>query len=157
MKKVIFSILFLFSANSLQADQTPVKLIQSVYTPRCLNGAQIERLKDCKNILGEVDNEPLYQKIEKLDTASNPEENLQILEAVAKTYAEIIQEREVEGLKKREWLHSMIQLNMAYLQLGGMRDKSGDHEPLNGLIRRKLKRYLPKELQNNTEIFYTLE
>lgn len=122
-----------------------------------LNEGQLQRVKACKALLGEVDREPLEKTVEKIQKAANPEENLQIMEAVSATYAEVVKEKEVEGLKKREWLHSMIQLNMAYLQLGGIQDKSGGNEPLNGLIRRRLLKHLPQELFNHPEIFYTLE
>ena len=118
-----------------------------------LTPLQIERLKVCRELLQEVDNKPLQTRIRELEKAPYPEENLQILEAVARTYDEIVREQKVEGQKNKEWLHSMITLNMAYFQLGGLHASDGNQDPLNRLIRHKLKEYLSSALLNRPEIF----
>ena len=76
---------------------------------------------------------------------------------MAKTYADIVREINVEGQKKKEWLYSMVCLNMAYLQFGGSQGKSGSTTELNRLIRQKLKKYLPPELLKQPGFAYSLE
>ena len=76
---------------------------------------------------------------------------------MAKTYADIVREVNVEGKKKKEWLYSMVCLNMAYLQFGGSQGKSGSTTELNRLIRRKLKGYLPPNALKRDGFFYSLE
>ena len=126
------------------------------YAAQNLTSAQTERVKTAKLLLGVVDKKSLEQTIKELQGTSYPEGNLQILEAVAKSYVDIIREQNVEGKGKKEWLYSMIQLNMAYFQLGGDPNNREDTS-LNLLIRRKLQKYLPAELFTNPKLFHSLE
>jgi hypothetical protein len=115
---------------------------------------QMERVKACKRLMDGADGKSLEQTVMDLERTPYIEENLLILEAVAKTYSEIILKYEVASKRKKEWLHSMVMLNMAYLQLGG--GEQDGTSALNTLISRKLVGYLPPDLFKNTEIFQSL-
>ena len=121
-------------------------------TPR-----DIERVKALKAVLYDVDTKSLRETIEELEKTRHPQINLQMREAMAKTYADIVREVNVEGKKKKEWLYSMVCLNMAYLQFGGSQGKSGSTTELNRLIRQKLKKYLPPNALKQPGVFYSLE
>lgn len=120
-----------------------------------LNPQQIERIKEAKKLLGSVDPRTVGDISAELSKTRFAEENLQILEAVAQTYRDMILEYEEVTNDKREWLHSMILLNMAYFQFGGSSEQ-GD-TGLNIVIRRKLRKYMSPELMANPNLFYSLE
>ena len=116
-----------------------------------------ERLRVCKRLLAGVDGKSFEESLLDIEQSSSPHENLQILEAEAKVFAEIVQEQNVVGQKKKEWLYSMVTLNMAYLQLAGIDAKQSQDSPLDKLIRRKLKEHLPSYLKENQEVFHSLQ
>ena len=120
-------------------------------------GQDIERVKALKAILYDVDTKSLPETIEELQKTRHPQINLQMREAMAKTYADIVRDVNVEGQKKKEWLYSMVCLNMAYLQFGGSQGTPGSTSSLNRLIRRKLKGYLPPNALKQAGFFYSLE
>ncbi len=122
-----------------------------------LTPQQIERVQVCKRLLLEVDSKPLPKTIVELEHTPYPEENLQIMEAVAMTYADIVKEQTVDDDKNKKWLYGMIMLNMAYLQLGGDQYAVGGNAPLNRLICRKLREHLPPDLLNHPGLFHPLE
>ena len=122
-----------------------------------LTADEIVRLKVCKRLSAGIDKKSFEESLAALERYPYPEENLQILEAMTRTYVEIIQQGNVVEQKTKEWLYSMIALNMAYLQLGGIQVKQDEDTPLNKLIRQKLKEHLPVILQENQEIFKPLE
>lgn len=122
-----------------------------------LSEAQIERVKACKALLGEVDGKSLQSTIDDLESRPYSEENLQILEAVAGTYEEIVREQNLMDLAQKERLHGMIRLNMAYLQFGGSEDTVGGASGLNYLICRKLKTHLPAAIWSHPGIFHSME
>ena len=113
-----------------------------------LSEKDIERVKIVKETVGEVEKKPLSQMIGELEKTTHPEINLAIKEAMAHAYADIVHEQNVQGQGKKEWLYSMIALNMAYFQFGGDKDSAGGTKNLNKLIRYKLKMYLPPEIFN---------
>jgi len=146
IRLIIFLILFLtppvFAAEKYSSEG------QDSYALSFLTPEQVERLKECRHILRNVDQRPFSAVVKDLKKSGRPEANLQILEATAKTYADIVEEQNVTTIKSKEFLYSMVQLNMAFLQLGGdARNVGGGKDgPLNRLICRKLKIYLPPEL-----------
>ena len=76
---------------------------------------------------------------------------------MAKTYTDIVREINVKGQKKKEWLYSMVCLNMAYLQFGGSQGKYGSTTELNRLIRKKLKEYLPGDVFKQSGYLHSLQ
>ena len=132
------------------------KSTQNSFQPR-LSPEQSERVRKCKQILREVDSKSFEQTLDQLTRSPYPEENIQILEAMAKTYADIVEEMQVRDQSRKEGLYGMIQLNMAYLQFGGGSGAAGTREPLYRLIRNKLRSYLSVKILENQKLFYSLE
>jgi len=119
-----------------------------------LSQAQIQRVKTAKGLLGAADPRTAGEIGDELSKGRFTEENLQIFEAIAQTYRDMVVEYNV-GPEKKEWLHSMILLNMAYFQFGG--SSEANDTGLNIMIRRKLKQYLSPELLADPNLFYSLE
>ena len=161
-KKFICAIIFLsiISAHSnarAEAQSIHEYSHQENVPVRNLTADEMGRLRSCKRLLGGVDTKSFEQSLFDLKHSSFPHENLQILEAMTKTYTEIVQEQNVVGQKKKEWLYSMVALNMAYLQLAGINATQSQDSPLDKLIRWKLKEHLPEGLKENKKIFHPLK
>ena len=120
-----------------------------------LNEEDINQLKKIKEMLKDVDHKPLAQWIKETQKTQYPRLNISIKEAMAKVYIDIVRDHKVEGVKKKEWLYSMIALNMAYLQFGG--GDSNKAPDLDRLIRQKLKGYLPSGIVSKQGFHYSLE
>ena len=119
-----------------------------------LTAPEIEHVKAFKKLIRDVDGKSLMQTIAEIETAANPQLELQMQEAIAKTYADIVLEEKVGDLKQKEWLYSMVTINMAYLQFGAKQDDSGN--ALNRMIRKKLREYLPPEVLSSPEFLRKL-
>jgi hypothetical protein len=124
---------------------------------RYLTQQDIQRVREVKQLLNGIDKESLQQTINDLEKTRYPQINLQIREAMAKTYTDIAQEFNVTGQKKKEWLYSMVCLNMAYLQFGGDQGNSRNSTDLNRLIRQKLNGYLPLKVLKQHGMIYSLD
>jgi hypothetical protein len=129
-------------------------LMGAAYAHTPLSPQQIERVKAFKKSLHDVDSKPVGATMAELEKAPHPEVNIEIKEAMAKAFNDIVREQNVEGLKKKQWLYSMIALNMACLQFGG---GSASPNPLNGLILYKLKKYLPPSIFTASGFRYSLD
>lgn len=108
-----------------------------------LNTKQIERLRAVKLMLADVESKSLTQMQRELEATDDPAMQLDIKEAMARAYSEIVQEQQVSGKGRKVWLYSMVALNMAYFQFGGSKDSAAGATNLNKLIRQKLKTHLP--------------
>ncbi len=122
--------------------------VQAKHVRVHLTAQEIERVKVIKRSIAEVDQKSLQQTITELENTDYPYLNLEIREAMAKTYVDIVKEQNVQGQHKKEWLYSMITLNMAYLQFTGQKDSVRGTQNLNKLIQYKLKEYLPSGIFN---------
>ena len=121
---------------------------QTKHTKQHLTTFDIQRLKTLKQSLDGVDQKTLQQSIDELERTSYPQLNLSIKEAMAKTYMDLVNQENVKGQAKKQWLYSMIALNMAYLQFAGEKDSAAGAKNLNKLIRHKLKEHLPAYIFN---------
>jgi len=124
---------------------------------RHLTASEIERVKALKELLEGVDTQPLWKTIHELEKTRHPEINLEMKEAMAHAYVDIAKEFGIEEQKKKEWLYSMVCLNMAYLQFGGVKGAPGSTTELNRLIRQKLIKYLPSNAFNQAGFIYSLD
>ena len=147
--KFIPLIIFLFLATSAYAEGS--------YSSKHLTAQEIERVRVVKGLLSGIDTKPLRETIAELEKTRHPEISLEMKEAMAKAFTDIVRDINVEGQKKKEWLYSMVCLNMAYLQFGGAQGKYGSTTELNRLIRQKLKEYLPPNALKQSGFFYSLE
>lgn len=148
-KLIVPLIIFIFFAASAHAEGN--------YGPEHLTAQEIQRVRAVKKLLYGIDTKSLRENITELEKTGRPEINLQIREAMAKAYTDIVREINVEGQKKKEWLYSMVCLNMAYLQFSGGQGNSGNTSSLNRLIRQKLKEYLPSDASKQPGFIYSLE
>jgi len=130
---------------------------QEDYNSRYLTDQEIQRVRDVKDVLDGVDKKSLRETIKELEKSRHPLISLEMKEATAKAYVDIVKEINVEGQKKREWLYSMVCLNMAYLQFGGSPGKYGSTTELNRLIRQKLIKYLPPNALQQPGFVYSLD
>jgi hypothetical protein len=122
-----------------------------------LSPLESERLRQVKEQLFEVEIKSLSVMIKDLEKTNDPSMNLTIKEAMAQTYLEIVQQEHVQGLAKKQWLYSMVALNMAYLQFSAGKDSAGSSQNLNKLIRQKLKSHLPSEIFKKPGFHYSIE
>jgi hypothetical protein len=148
-KQFFLLVIFTFLATSVHA--------QANHRRSLLTAQEIERVKAVKELLYGVDKRSLQETIDELQRARHPQLGLEMQEAMAKAYTDIVKEINVEGQKKKEWLYSMVCLNMAYLQFGGSQGKAGSTTELNRLIRQKLKQYLPPDIFKQPGFLYSLE
>jgi hypothetical protein len=148
-KRFFVLIVFIFLAVPAYAEGN--------YKSRHLTAEEIQRVRAVQALLDGIDTKSLQETIRDLERTRHPEINLQMKEAMARAYTDIVREINVEGQKKKEWLYSMVCLNMAYLQFGGNEGKSGSTTELNRLIRQKLIGYLPPNVLKQPGFLYSLE
>lgn len=142
-------VILIFWATSAYADGN--------FKARYLSEQEIERVRVIKEMLAGIDKKSLNETIVELEKTRHPLMNIQMKEAMAKAYTDIVREVDVEGQKKKEWLYSMVCLNMAYLQFGGGKGTPGDTTSLNRLIRQKLIEYLPSNISKQSGFLYSLD
>jgi len=145
-KRLLFSLVIILSLSPSAFSQS-----------RRLTEDDIQRVKVVKQLLIGVDKDSLWKTISDLEKTPYPQINLQIKEAMAKAYTDIAGEYNVTGQKKKEWLYSMVCLNMAYFQFGGDQGNSRNTTDLNRLIRQKLKGYLPLKVLKQHGLIYSLD
>jgi hypothetical protein len=163
MRIQILLMIFLFLAPSVHAQETFGKEAASQTEPRIredqgrgrLMKEDLERVRTFKELIRDVDVKSLEQTIHEIEIASYPELELQMREAIAKTYADIVREQKGIDQAQKEWLYSMVTINMAYLQFGGKQDDSGT--ALNMIIRKKLREYLPSDVFTHPGFLQKLE
>ena len=149
LKQYITVILFIFLFMSVSA--------QVGHASRSLTAQEIQRVKGLKVLLDGVDTQSLEETITGLEKARHPGINLEMKEAMAHAFIDIVKEINVKGQKKKEWLYSMVCLNMAYLQFGGSKGAPGSTTELNRLIRQKLIEYLPPNALKRPGFVYSLQ
>jgi len=107
-------------------------------------------------MIEEVESRPVEQILEAFNRAPAPEANLQIYEAVALTYRDLVRRKDITEPGAKILLYNQIRMNVAYLQFGGDAE-SGKSKKLDLWIRQTLLRYLPREVLENEKIFYALD
>jgi len=146
--KYIFLCVFYFLTVAAYSQET--------YHLRHLTYQQMERLKTVKEELAGVDTASLWSTVAELEKSRHPEINLEVKEAVARAYLDIAAQENVRPQDKKQWLYSMVCLNMAYLQFGGATGHYGSTTELNRLIRQKLIEYLPTNALKEPGFTYSL-
>jgi len=149
VKRFIPLCVLLFISASVHAQEN--------YRAAYLTQQEIQRIKAVKELLYGIDKKSLRETIKEVESSKHPQFDLEMKEAMAGAYTDIVREMNVEGQKKKEWLYSMVCLNMAYLQFGGAQGKSGSTTELNRLIRQKLIAHLPVNALKQPGFVYSLE
>lgn len=122
-----------------------------------LTEKDIQRVKVLRQSIAEVEKKSWQKMVADIEKMDYPAIQLEIQDAMAKAYVDVVQEQNVQGQKKKEWLYSMVALNMAYLQFAGAKDSAGGSQNLNKLIRYKLKSYLPQGIYNKPGFHCSIE
>ena len=149
---LVFITIFFFVTSAGAAERS-----RNYSSKSHLTLEEINRLKDCKRILQDVDKKSFLNSRLAIEKSSSPQENLLLLEAVAQTYDDIIRDQKIVDQRKKEFLFTKINFNMAYLQLAGINTEQRQDTALNKMIRRKLREYLPDDFKRNFEQFYPAE
>lgn len=118
-------------------------LSASAHAGPALDAGQFSRLRAVKFILNDVDVRSIEEMARDLQKTSFPEGHLRLLEATAKTYNDLIHDYPQATRERKKWLYGMVQLNLAYLQLGG--GETAATSALNTLIQRTLLKYAQPE------------
>lgn len=134
-----------------------VMMPQGVWAKRALTQQEKERLVKVSDLLKDVKSISLEKLVQELEASSHPRLNLSMKEAMAQAFRDIVKEQDVKGLKKKEWLFSMIALNMAYLQFVGLKYRDPRADPVNQLIRSKLLLHLPKGIDEEPGFSVSVE
>ena len=121
-----------------------------------LTGVQENRVAQARQLLEEVDLRSAREIIDEFNRTPAPQANLQIYEAVAATYADLVKRKEVTDAASKKQLYNQIRLNVAYLQFGGD-PESENSRKLDLWIRQTLFRHLPRELMDDTAVFLSLD
>lgn len=146
MKRILISVV-IFLAYSLPAGAG---------CRNYLDQEDLKRVRESKPLISQVDQRSLQRMIDELEETDCPPMNAVILEAMAKTFDDIVRDQKITDQEKEDFLYSKIKLNMAYLQLTGGQIK-GDKDPLNRLIRFKLKEYLTDDVLTDPRFFHKVE
>lgn len=121
-----------------------------------LNEDDVERIRKSRALIGNVDKRSLQRMVDDLEANGCPPMNAVIFEAIARTHDDIVREQKIVDARKEEFLYSKIKLNMAFLQLTGGQHH-GDGDPLNRMIRFKLKQYLTEDVLTDPRFFHKVE
>ena len=149
--KLLILIFFVFLQCSVQAQEAVELTCRRLLTDR-----QIERIRESKELIADVDHASLQETIEKINRTDCPSIQSLMSVAMARTYAELIREYDLKDRDARERLYHKIQMNMAYLQFTAGRT-GGKGSSLNRLIQQKLIRYLPDEILEHPGFYVTLD
>lgn len=122
---------------------------------RSLDPGQIEVVRESKELIRDIDTESLDETVQGLNKTSCPVMQVLMLSAMARTYADLVVEYELDGLDARQRLYDKIGMNMAFMQFTAGR--GSDEADLNRLIRLKLKQYLPPEILTHPGFYFSLE
>ena len=139
MRSVIFFLIF-FTVIPGYAQDLPAFSCRTTLTP-----AQIERVRSSQALLPVSACRPHQETVKDFNRSKCPAIHVLMLEAMSRTYSELVREYDLEDPGAQLRLYSKVQLNMAYLQLTGP-DAKDEGSALNRLIRRKLMQYLPRDI-----------
>jgi len=113
---------------------------------------QIERVKVFKTRIAAVDKTPLAKTILEIERTNDPEMVLQIQEAVARVYADVVADQSIKDQPTKEWLYNTVAMNMANMQFGGRVGGS-----MNRMITERLKKALPNDITAKPHFHVSVE
>ena len=131
--------------------------IFSAFAYQDLSAGQLQRINTAKSLLGATDDRTLAATISELEKSPSTEGALEIYEAIAETYGELVKKHGLTDKKAQERLLDKIRMNMAYFQLGGPDVERVSDSSLNIVIRRLLKKHLPAQLFSDRRFFKSLD
>lgn len=120
------------------------------------DGIFLKRIHEVKEIVKDLEPRSAGDILKDLRETSSPEGNLQIFEAVAATYKDLVVHKNIVDKKDKRDLYDQIRLNVAFIQFGG-NPNSGDGKKLDRWIRQTLIKYLPQDLMNDEDMFFSID
>ncbi len=155
MIRLLLIMVSLVMGTSVWAQEA--KPIAAHSTRAALKTVTLSDVQSFKALLADVDHKTVDQTVNDINRTPYPFITLKIRQAMAQTYHDIVTELKVVGQGKREWLYSMITLNMAYLQFEGQQTQTVKTTALNNLICTKLRAYLTPQIMNHPGFHSSLE
>lgn len=140
MKKILWLILFALIASPAYSKGSK------------LSAEQVERVKVFKAQIAEVDKKTLAKTIAEIERTNDPHMVLQIQEAIAKVYSDIVADQAIKDKVTKEWLYSTVSMNMANIQFGGRVGGS-----VNRMITGRLQKALPNGIMDNPNFHVSVE
>jgi len=120
------------------------------------DSAFLARIHDAKMLVADLDPRSVEDISIELHSTSSPEGNLQIYEAVAATYRDLVVNGDVTDEVGKKNLYDQIRMNVAFIQFGGNpNDRSG--KKIDRWIRQTLIKYLPRDLMKDEDMFYSAD
>ena len=139
---VLFTLLTIISATAQAANMA--------------DSAFLERIHDAKMLVADLDPRSVEDIFKELNTTSSPEGNLQIYEAVAATFRDLVLGGDAADEAGRKTLYDQIRMNVAFIQLGG-NSNGGSGKRVDRWIRQTLMQYLSQDLIANDDIFHSAD
>lgn len=122
-----------------------------------LSEKQLKRFSGVRAVLQPLDGKEEDEALAELTAVRPVEGHLRLQEIIAGTYQELTKEFEVNTASGRRQLYGRIQMNMAFLQMGGLRLNQLPPPGLDRDIAVRLKKKISAELAADERLFYTLE
>ena len=114
----------------------------------------LQRIRKAKELIAELEPRSAEDIAQEFIKTSSPEGNVQIFEAIAATYNDLIIRKNIVEDEGKKDLYNQIRLNVAFIQFGGDPSYEGGKK-LNRWIRQTLMKYLSKDLISDEDIFYS--
>ncbi len=116
----------------------------------------LARIHDAKMLVADLDPRTVEDISRDLQSTSSPEGNLQIFEAVASTFRDLVIDGNIVDDKGKKNLYDQIRMNVAFIQFGG-NPNLRNGKKIDRWIRQTLMKYLPRELMKDDDIFYSAD
>ena len=118
--------------------------------------AFLVRIQNARALVADHDRRSVADISRQLHATSSAEGNLQIYEAVAATYRDLVASGKITGEIGKKNLYDQIRMNVAFIQFGGDPNYRGGAK-INRWIRQTLLNYLPKSLMKDEDMFYSAD
>lgn len=141
---VVGSLMLAVSTHPAAADQQ-------------LTERQQKRFQKVRAILQPLDRKNYSEALSELTEVTPVDGHLLLQEVVARTFQELVNEYKLDTEPGRQNLYGRIQMNMAFLQMGGLRLNQLPPRGLDRDIVIRLKKNLPEGVTADTRLFYSLE
>jgi len=116
----------------------------------------LARIHHAKMLVADIDPRSVEDISRELHSTSSPQGNLQIFEAVAATYRDLVVNGDIADEAGKKNLYDQIRMNVAFIQFGGNPNtRSG--KKIDRWIRQTLMKYLPRKLLKDKDMFYSAD
>jgi len=120
------------------------------------NDEFLERIHHARLLLAGQDPRTVEDIEKEFKATKSPEGNLRIYEAVAATFRELAEEKEITKDEDKKNLYDKIRMNVAFIQFGG--EAAGDNgKTIDRWIRQTLVKHLPEDLREDKKLFHSQE